>query len=897
MKKNFKRLLCLVLVVSLVCTLGVTAFAANSSLTSYTDVDNITYAEAVDLLTGAGILQGSDGEFRPNDTVTRAEAAKIISYLALGADTADALAATTAPFDDVPLTHWAVGYIAYCASAGIINGYGDGNFGPDDSVTLYELAKMLLCVEGYGVNGEYTGTAWQIQTAADAGVYGLFDGKEGAVNGTSAATREETALLAFNALVNVAQAKYNETFAEYYVGSSALNAISITVKGEYQYKTYVDAYETAYNYTIGYQKYDLTKVSKGSDAFDRDIYAWQCDGEEITDSYVTSSVDYSIDGKATPKAVKSTVGSTNSSDLASWTIVTDGVSATTAVDWTDDDNALVNRGQTMEVYVTTGNTRSVKAIIVTDYLAQVTDVSEDDGDIELTLDVYLNGSTPSLTIDSDTASNLAGYAEDDWVIVNCANDGNSWSVEAVKGAATTVEGVPTAYAGSAITVDGTKYNYSYSFSRTNGYGHSDMEDAYQDNYDDTFILYLDTYGNIIGFEPADESASSSVTKNYLYVESLQASGYDGFDDAEVKVKASFTDGTTQTIYLKVSSAGKTTANVTIDGVEYALNGLSSSPLYYSTTVTDNGDGTTTTTKAQAATSTGNTSVAGQFYAYTVNSDGYYTLKSIGSKAAQYSTITVTDKSAVTLGGATKYATSSTKLVLVDDQKTYTGYSNFADLTALTTPVLAIFTNSAQTRLSYIYVFGDDVTTADNLIYAMYKGAGDSTSDGYYYDFYVNGSVVSYLFEDSQSFDSYRAGWIEEKSDGYTTFTQYVGDDYNANDTAQAYPYAQYDSDNYLYVGVVTSVSSESIAISLTDASTTEDYVFAIADDCETTRVKSGSSRSASSANEGDLVWIFTDDDAVANTMSAEAVAIIAINPDLAPTYFSTIGVIPAATAE
>ncbi|MCC8048815.1 MAG: S-layer homology domain-containing protein [Oscillospiraceae bacterium] len=165
MKKNFKRLLCLVLVVSLVCSLAVTASAA--SLSDYTDVDDITYVEAVDVLTGVGILEGTDGAFNGSENMTRAQAAKIIAYLALGAETASSLSATSAPFDDVPLTHWAVGYIAYCASAGIIDGDGTGNFNPDDEVTAYQFGKMLLCTLGYGVNGEYTGSGDVQSTSND----------------------------------------------------------------------------------------------------------------------------------------------------------------------------------------------------------------------------------------------------------------------------------------------------------------------------------------------------------------------------------------------------------------------------------------------------------------------------------------------------------------------------------------------------------------------------------------------------------------------------------------------------------------------------------------------------------------------------------------------------------
>ncbi|MCD8100930.1 MAG: S-layer homology domain-containing protein [Oscillospiraceae bacterium] len=870
MKKNFKRLLCLVLVVSLVCSLAVTASAA--SLSDYTDVDDITYVEAVDVLTGIGILEGTDGAFNGSENMTRAQAAKIIAYLALGAETASSLSATSAPFDDVPLTHWAVGYIAYCASAGIIDGDGTGNFNPDDEVTAYQFGKMLLCTLGYGVNGEYTGASWAVSVAASAGSLGLYKNKEGSLSGNTAITRDEMALYTFNALVNVAQVSYNDTFGEYYVGTSALNAISTTVKGSYQYESYIDDDdndETAYEYTIGYQTYDLTKTNDESeDAFGRPYYTWQSDGDEISDDYVTDDIDYTITGKATSGDVYSTVGKTIAG--YDWTYIVDGEETTSleAPEKSNDDDTLVARGQYMEVYVLTdGNgDKYVQAIIITDYLAQVTDVDDDDGDIELTLDAYLNdGDATTITIDSDAASNLSSFEEDDWVIVTWSADDDDVAQSIV--AATSVEGVPTAYASSAVTVDGTKYNYSSSFSRSIGYGCDDMSTAYSDkNYDDTFVLYLDTYGNLIGFESADESSSSSVTKNYLYVKSASAEAYDGFDDAYVKVKVQFTDGTTDTVYLNVSNEDSDTkAKVTIEG--------SAMPLLDD----DDADDIVAAVK-------------GKIFAYTVNSSGYYTLKSIGTKAEQYSYISVDDVTAVTLGSSTKYATSSTKLVLVDDAKTYSGYANFPDA-EYDTPVLAIFTSTSQTRLTYIYVFGDDITTSDDLVYAMYKGTGDSVSDGTYYDFYVAGSVVSYLFDDdeydSSDFTTYEAGWIEVNSDGYTDF--YAASDYT--DSSSGYSFINYSDDYFIYAGVVTTKASDSIEVDV-DGDGEADYVFALADDYEKTRVKSTSSRSATAASEGDLVWVFTEDDAVDNSMSAEAVAVIAVNPDIAKavTYFESIGV-------
>ncbi|MCD8342248.1 MAG: S-layer homology domain-containing protein [Clostridiales bacterium] len=435
MKKNLKRLLCLVLVVSLVCSLGVTAFAANSSLTSYNDVDDITYVEAVDVLTGLGILEGTDGSFSPNDNMTRAQAAKIIAYLKLGAETASSLSATSAPFDDVPLTHWAVSYIAYCASAGIIDGDGTGNFNPEDEVTAYQFGKMLLCTVGYGVNGEYTGASWAVNVAAAAGSLGIYADKEGSLSGNTAITRDEMALYTFNTLTGVAQVNYNTNFGEYYVGTSALNSISTTIKDKYKYEDYIDEGdydETAYEYTIGYLTYDLVKSgekggsSQDTDAFGRPCYTWESDDAEVSDSYVDDDPDYTISNNKEAQDVYSTIGST----IAGYTFyvyvdddspVEDDdtygskyaqyngeVGKDSGFATKNSDTKIVYRGSTMELYVNDSD-NEVQAVIINEYLGQVTDVDADGGDIEITLDVYGLDGIDELTIDSDKAANLAGF--------------------------------------------------------------------------------------------------------------------------------------------------------------------------------------------------------------------------------------------------------------------------------------------------------------------------------------------------------------------------------------------------------------------------------------------------------------------------------------------------------
>ena len=201
--RTLKRTMCLVLSMVMllgVCTVFVSAENAVTNLEKYTDKNDIKYKEAVDVLTGIGVLQGDAAGFRPKDKINRAEAAKIIAYLLIGnATAADALKATAQTFTDVDKDWWAAGYIAYCAERGIVNGRGNGIYDPLANVTGIEFVKMLLCAIGYGVNGEYTGAMWSINVAKDGVQYGIFDGNLAGASEADA-TREECALYAFNTL-------------------------------------------------------------------------------------------------------------------------------------------------------------------------------------------------------------------------------------------------------------------------------------------------------------------------------------------------------------------------------------------------------------------------------------------------------------------------------------------------------------------------------------------------------------------------------------------------------------------------------------------------------------------------------------------------------------------------
>lgn len=113
---------------------------------SFPDVaENAEYSEAVEYLKGTGIMCGDDkGNFNPDKTVTRAEMVTIICNM-LG-ETENL--AVSNKFYDVATTHWANRYIAKAIDLGFISGYGNGKFGPDDTVTYEQAITMLVRAMG-----------------------------------------------------------------------------------------------------------------------------------------------------------------------------------------------------------------------------------------------------------------------------------------------------------------------------------------------------------------------------------------------------------------------------------------------------------------------------------------------------------------------------------------------------------------------------------------------------------------------------------------------------------------------------------------------------------------------------------------------------------------------------
>ena len=95
------------------------------------------YNTYVATLNNAGVItDSSNGYFRPNEAITRAELAAMLAKFSETTGAANY-------FNDVSASHWAANAIAICAKLGWITGYPDGTFRPDKNVTRAELMAMI----------------------------------------------------------------------------------------------------------------------------------------------------------------------------------------------------------------------------------------------------------------------------------------------------------------------------------------------------------------------------------------------------------------------------------------------------------------------------------------------------------------------------------------------------------------------------------------------------------------------------------------------------------------------------------------------------------------------------------------------------------------------------------
>lgn len=134
------------------------------------------YSYAIHTLHDRGIVSGNaDGTFRPDSVINRAEFTKIIIAARFSeTEMADCIARTYVLFPDVRLNDWFAPYVCIAKEKGIVRGYADGYFRPEQTINIAESSQILASTFGLSAKKPVTMTEWYapaVQALADHSIY------------------------------------------------------------------------------------------------------------------------------------------------------------------------------------------------------------------------------------------------------------------------------------------------------------------------------------------------------------------------------------------------------------------------------------------------------------------------------------------------------------------------------------------------------------------------------------------------------------------------------------------------------------------------------------------------------------------------------------------------------
>ena len=173
----------------------------------FTDLGTVGtwYHEAVDYVLRNGLMNGySNGTFGPNDNLSRAQFAQIL-FNKEGRPVVNYLL----QYSDVANGAWYTEAIRWATSQGVVGGYGNGNFGPNDNITREQLAVMLWRYAGSPAatdkelhfNDADKASGYALAALRWAVENGIINGKGGGIlDPQGLATRAQTAQMLKNFL-------------------------------------------------------------------------------------------------------------------------------------------------------------------------------------------------------------------------------------------------------------------------------------------------------------------------------------------------------------------------------------------------------------------------------------------------------------------------------------------------------------------------------------------------------------------------------------------------------------------------------------------------------------------------------------------------------------------------
>ena len=741
--RNLKKVLSLAL--ALVMLLGMMVVGAGAA-TDFKDADSIKNTEAVDVVSGIGVLQGDEnGYFNPEGTLTRAEAAVVVAKLDLGAAFGNLETTNASTFSDVPAGYWGKPYIDYCFARGLIAGVGNNKYNPNGKVTGVEFALMVSRVLGYEDKAEQVGGAdWEVDAAALARKAGLT---VDVTLGSHAMTRDEMAQVAYNAL-KADMVEYKNGTIDITVGDTPVTIGGNPATPKANGKAHYDASVKQDNILqLCEEKFPQLTVRADVDAFNRPANVWTYKRDDIAEVPTTAMVEYTAGTKGTTIAkalkVKDSVKAEYYVDGKQTTSVKTVANLPASI----GGNGVLTQAWYDEV------TDIVKVTVINTYVGKVVSVQKatSSADRSVTVGVVDPNYQPG------TSGQLAGkyttenFASGEIVLYTAAWNGEKYAVETVDALGEPATGTLTRWNGSVagqaqnnFTVAGEQYKSNVN-SVVVDEAVSPLTGVWEFTLDkDEVNVYVDEYGYAIYVSGVEG------TKNYAVV--IGRGNTNPYGDETYGATLLLTDGTQKSVTAKFTdkdNASKWTGSNVVTDVE------------------------------------------GDLVTYTVDDDNVYTLTSVDLYNGQTANVTgnqsdgtasgavpdsanskfVNGKSLLELGSDKLYTTTNTLFFVctgTEPNLTYTVYKGYNEMPGFDTvngiTGFAYTVNrNYSTQIDAIYVTAGQLAdnTAANTYFVKTKNAGierDSTGtyftlpaivDGVEDEIKVSASVF-YAFVDANS---------------------------------------------------------------------------------------------------------------------------------------------------
>ena len=762
-----KKVLSIVLSIAMVVCLAPTmAFAATTSAAqadaAYSDTEGKACEGAVNVLSALGVVDGfTDGTYKPEQTVTRAQMAKLI-VAALGVS--EYATAKNSSYTDMGSAQWAIPVVEYATNLGIINGVGNGKFAPNKTVTYEQVATMICRALGYTTASKEMNGTYPAVFVQKARALGILDDVQGYSIGTGA-NRGDCAIMLYNALElaqvyadndGVTQPKNGTDNGKFQGkdGTGYLTMMGTLNKGGYSTYDIVDEKDADGS---------LTPIKTYIGAAAKLVYNKEGKVLSVSDIKTTFLTgDYDKDGKFDVDGTKYTIANkpysvfTNAGAKNATDVVTS--SANTAVAhfvnnaadgtkvFTDNDDsdtftiACKVSGKTItDIFsISEWSENDAKQISASQLKKITSDKSLLSYDFPLDDDTNVDESAFILS----GVSKLSDIKEDNIVAVYADN------ADTKKGTITKVEVGTKVVTGKCTKVktnsDASKVEYTvdgnvYKFSKLKGSDIQSTKKNTEFGVGDDVTLYLDYDGKIYTQEATET--------NYSYGVVLTKAAKDGTFDGGYKIKL-FTSNGESTVYSFKEDADGAKATMNVGTlVQYKLNSKNEITEINAPTAGN----TTTKTKYKNGVIGGKT-VASNIAVFEYKGADNDTAK---AKKDNYSVLAAKDltddsttaavyfensKSDMTAILVTSDATASNDIYGVinsiyntqnsseDDVYQYVGLANGADLDAMTKDQAKNTYENSKYKLVYISKTGDEIRSVEAVSPTYKNEVSDSKND-------------------------------------------------------------------------------------------------------------------------------------------------------------------------